>query len=125
MKHMSSFSRVVIAIVLSILLGCGDSSSRLIGKWDLEKAITPDGEVISPETHPDTFFEELGKGIGIEFYKDNTFRYKNGSGGKWNIINDRLIKLEMTQSDVVFGTIKEGTLMIDVMAGKFIYRKRK
>jgi hypothetical protein len=125
MKQMSSFSRVLIAMVLSILLGCGDSSSRLIGKWDLEKAITPDGEVISPETHPDTFYEELGKGIGIEFFNDNTFRYQNGSGGKWNIVNDKLIKLEMTQGEFVVGTIKENTLMINVMAGKFIYRKRK
>ncbi len=125
MKQMGSFLRVVIAIVLLFILGCGDSGSRLIGTWDLEKAITPAGEVVSPETHPDTFNKKLGKAIAIEFFNDNTFRYQNGGVGRWNITNNKLIKLEMTHGEIFFGTIKEGTLIIDVMAGKFIYRKRK
>jgi hypothetical protein len=112
-------------LVLLIFLGCSDASSGLMGQWDLEKAITQDGKVISSESYPGTFSQEVGGAIGLEFFGDKSFRYQNGSGGKWDILGDGRIKLAMSQGGIILGTTKDDTLMIEVMGSKFFYRKKR
>jgi hypothetical protein len=98
---------LIICVSMPYIVGCGDGSSKLIGKW------------VQTANHQNK----------LEFLSDKTVILEEGSqtfGGKWNILEDGRIKTEISvwgMNLILIGSVQGGILTLKGSGMTLSYKK--
>jgi hypothetical protein len=103
---------LIFTLILLSSLGCVGSGSKIIGKWEPVEIVDfkpGEGKKITKN------FTERD---GIEFFPDHTLLMGTMESGKWNILEDGRLKIDLgflfDKPFITFGSLKGDTLTIDV-----------